>query len=100
MSDYISCDLCGRQIAAHASYTVNIEIYADPAMQPMTSKELVETNFDQMATELIQQMNGMTAEQLQDDVHRLFEYRVCHPCQRLLLVNPLGRPRRTHDGHN
>ena len=32
---------------------------------------------------------------LQDQVHRRFEFKLCRPCQAKFLANPLGRPRGT-----
>ena len=59
------------------------------------AKELAETDFDQIAIDLIKQMNDKTSEELQDDVHRMFDFHVCRPCQQTLLANPLGRPEST-----
>jgi hypothetical protein len=38
-------------------------------------------------------MKGMSADELQDQVHRRFEYKLCRVCQMRFLVNPLGKPR-------
>jgi hypothetical protein len=45
-------------------------------------------------------MKGLSADDLQDDVHRHFEYRLCRPCQRKFLANPLGKPRENRPGEN
>jgi len=100
MPETVACELCGRIVERHASYVVRIEIFADPSMPPLESEALAITDFDQLADELIDQMEGMTSDDLQDDVHRQFEYHVCRPCQRLLLANPLGKPRQTRVGKN
>jgi len=89
----VTCDACGRVVPAHAHYVVRIDVFADPAMPQTSSDELAEMDFDRTFAELIEQMKTMTADELQDQVHRRFEYRICPACQRKFLVNPLGLPR-------
>ena len=83
-----------------ASYVVKIDVYADPSVPPVSTEELAQTDFDDTFAKLIEEMKHLTADDLQDDVHRSFAYRICRPCQRKLLVNPLGKPRKTRDGSN
>ena len=94
MPESVACDICGRPIPPHAHYVVKIEVFADPAMPPVSKEELAELDFDQALRDLLEQMEGMSAEELQDQVHRTFEFRICRPCQMRFLVNPLGKPRR------
>ena len=89
----VTCDACGRVVPAHAHYVVRIDVFADPAMPQTSSDELAEMDFDRTFAELIEQMKTMTADELQDQVHRRFEYRICPACQRKFLANPLGLPR-------
>jgi hypothetical protein len=100
MPETVTCEMCGRIVERHASYVVRIEIFADPSMPPVDGEALAASDYEQMMEDLMDQMNGMTSDDLQDDVHRQFEYRVCRPCQRLLLSNPLGKPRQTRVGKN
>jgi hypothetical protein len=89
----VTCDACGRIVPAHAHYVVRIDIFADPSMPETTSDELAAMDFDAVFAQLIEQMKSMTADELQDQVHRRFEYRLCPACQRKFLANPLGLPR-------
>jgi len=89
----VTCDACGRIVPKHAHYVVRIDVFADPAMPQTSSEELAEMDFDAAFAELIEQMKSMTADELQDQVHRRFEYRICPACQRKFLANPLGMPR-------
>ena len=43
--------------------------------------------------ELLEQMKDMSADELQDQVHRRFEFKLCRTCHMRFLVNPLGKPR-------
>jgi hypothetical protein len=83
-----------------AHYVVRIDVFADPDLPQTTSAELAEIDFDQVMVELLEQMKSMSTEELQDQVHRRFEYRLCPACQRKFLVNPLGLPRDTRPATN
>jgi hypothetical protein len=100
MADRIICDLCGIATPTGASYVVKIDVYADPSVPPMSTEELEEADFDQTFAKLIEEMKHLSADDLQDDVHRRFEFRICRPCQRKFLANPLGKPRETRPGEN
>src|SRR4051812_13958637 len=100
MPDGLKCDLCGREIPPYGHYIVRIEVFADPALPPTTSGELGSTDFDQAMKKLMDEMKGMTADDLQDQVHRHFEYTLCRACQARFLANPLGKPRVMRAGKN
>ena len=84
------CDVCGARIPAHAHYVVRIDVFADPSVPAMSTEELEELNFDQTFSDLLEQMKHMTADELQDQVARRFEYRLCRPCQIEYLADPLA----------
>ena len=96
----VTCDLCGATLPVHASYVVRIDVFADPSVPPTSVEQLAGADFDQQVSDLLEQMKGMSADDLQDDVHRRFEYRICRPCQRRFLANPLGVPREVRVGRN
>lgn len=93
MSQVILCDLCGKRVPPHTHYVVKIDIYADPSMPATTTDELEEKDFDTGMKDLIEQMKSMTPDELQDQVHRRFEFKLCRGCQTQFLANPLGHPR-------
>ena len=100
MLQRVTCDLCGTIVPPHAHYLVRIDVFADPAMPEMSSEELEEMDFDQTFANLLEEMKKMSAEELQDQVHRRFEYKLCPRCQRRYLSNPLGKPRESRPGSN
>jgi hypothetical protein len=100
MAERLICDLCGKPIAPHAHYIVRIDVLADPSMPPMSSEELEETDPDQTLNQLLEQMKDMSADELQNQVHRRFEFVLCRPCQMRYLANPLGLPRQRQPGRN
>ncbi len=93
MPERVICDLCDRPLPKHASYVVRLEAFADPTIPPLSTEELAEMDVDATLEQLMDEMKGMTADDLQDGVHRSFEYRLCPPCHRRFLANPLGKPR-------
>jgi hypothetical protein len=94
------CDLCARLIPPHAHYILKMQIYADPQMPPVSSQELAEMDLDAELQKLIEQMKNETAEDLMDQVHRSFEFRLCRVCQMKFLANPLGKPREPKPSSN
>jgi hypothetical protein len=94
------CSLCSKPLAPHAHYIVRIEVFADPSMAPVTSGDLKSLDFDAAVHELLDEMGKMSAEELQDQVHRLFEFKICPLCQPRFLANPLGKPRVAGIGEN
>ena len=94
------CDLCDRPIRPHGHYIVRIDVFADPEMPPVTGEEMAEADYQQAMRELIEQMKGMSAEELQDQVHRRMEFKLCRPCQMRFLANPLGKPRQRRIASN
>src|SRR3954447_7258603 len=93
MSERVVCALCGRIVPKHVSYVVRVDVFADPSIPPLSTEDLAESNFDESLDKLLEEMKQMTADDLQDGVHRRFEFRICLACQRKFLANPLGKPR-------
>ena len=89
------CELCGKDLVPAGHYVVRIDVFADPALPATSEKELKAIDFDAAIDELLDEMKDMTADELQDQVHRRFEYRICPRCQRRFLRDPLGRARGT-----
>jgi len=100
MADRVFCDLCGGSVPPHAHYIVRIDVFADPSMPEMSTDDLDEMNAEQTISQLLDQMKQMSADELQDQVHRRFEYRICRSCQVKFLANPLVQPRQRKVGDN
>jgi hypothetical protein len=94
------CELCGKELIPGEFYVVRIDVFADPKMAAMSGEELKAVDFDAEIEGLLEQMEGMTAEELQDQVHRRFEYTICAACQPGFLGNPMGKPRGSKVGEN
>lgn len=96
----VHCDLCDRIISPHGHYIVRIDVFADPEMPAISSEEMAEADYRQAMRELIEQMKSMSADDLQDQVHRRFEFKLCRACQMRFLANPLGKPRQRRMTNN
>lgn len=99
-SESNGCELCGRPIPPGAGYVVRIDVFADPELPPMTADDIAAADLNKTLSALMRQIEGMSAEDLQDGVHRRFEYRLCGACQKSYLANPLGMPRTIPVGKN
>ena len=96
----VQCDLCHRTLPAHESFVLKMDLYADPSMPELTSEEIAAADFDEALSDVLDQVQQMTADELQDGVHRHFEFRLCPVCHRRFLNNPLGKPRVKRAGVN
>ena len=76
------------------------DVMADPQIPDMTSDQIASTDFNQTLAEVIEEAQKFSADDLQDGVHRRFEFRLCPSCQRRFLANSLGLPRQTAIGKN
>ncbi|HZK79864.1 MAG TPA: hypothetical protein VFC46_02330 [Humisphaera sp.] len=95
-----SCDLCAKPIFPGRAYIVRMEVFADPKMPPMSGDEIKSMDFDQTLAAVLKEVEAMSADDLQDGVHRSFEYHLCPACHRIFLSNPLGKPRQRQIGKN
>jgi hypothetical protein len=94
------CALCDRPVEIGGGYVVRIDVFADPQLPPMTADQINSIDFDKTLAEVMEQARKMSPDELQDGVHRRFEYRLCPVCHRRFLTNPLGMPRVTTTGVN
>jgi hypothetical protein len=99
--DWINtCSLCGASVELGSGYIVRIDVFADPEIPPLTAEQIAAANLDQTLAEVIEQARKMSEQELQESVHRRFEYRLCPSCHRRYLDNPLGMPRVVTEGKN
>ena len=84
----------------NAYYIVKIEVYADPSLPSITAEELSRNDSGSDMAKLIAELNQYSTEELQDLVHKKFEYRLCRKCQLKFNANPLGLPRAENPGQN
>jgi hypothetical protein len=100
MPDRVVCAICGTVLHAPDSYVLRMDLFADPTLPPISTEDLPESDPAATMADLVNQMAHLSADDLQDQVHRRFEFRLCPPCTRLILSNPLGLPRQPRPGAN
>jgi hypothetical protein len=93
MAERATCDICDGPLPPQGFYVVRVEVFADPSLPAVSAEEVAGIDFDEEMETLLKQMEKLSAEELQDQVHRRFEFRVCGRCQGKILANPLGLPR-------
>ena len=100
MADLETCAMCGRPVRLGEGYVVRMDVMADPRMPEMTGEEVAGADLNAAIRAAIKEAASLSAGDLQDGVHRRFEYRMCPACQRRFLANPLGLPRDSRIGNN
>jgi hypothetical protein len=90
MAGRFICDRCGMTIPPHAHYVVKMSVYADPSVPSATSDEIEEADYERRTAELMKEMAGMSAQELEDSVHWEREFRICRGCQMRFIRDPLG----------
>jgi hypothetical protein len=92
---HFTCDLCGKTLLADEDtrYVVKIEVYAAYDPMEITGDDLAEDRSDEMQG-LLEEMEGMDAEDLEDGVFKTFRYDLCPECHEAYLKDPLGHAAR------
>jgi hypothetical protein len=86
------CDRCGQSLPRYGFYIAKIDVYADPALPPMSEDDLARANPGDAMKEIYQALRDRGPDELMDDVHRHFDFKLCRRCQRAFIFNPLGQP--------
>jgi hypothetical protein len=89
---HFTCDMCGKTLLADddTRYVVKVEVYA--AYDPMDIREEdVEEDHSGEVQDLLAEMEGMDAEELEDQVYKTFRFDLCPPCHEAYLKDPLGK---------
>ncbi len=98
MAEQVLCHVCGIDLSIHDSYIVRIDVMADPTVPEMSSDD--PGNSAETYRALIEQLKHLSAEEMNDQVFKRFEYRLCPICHKRFLQNPMGMPRRRRPGMN
>jgi hypothetical protein len=85
------CDRCTVELTPGTGnfYRVVIEAVADPT-PPLISAKGTETDVGQQIKELLEKLQGVSAQEAMDQVHRRLTIHLCTPCYREWIENPTG----------
>jgi hypothetical protein len=98
MAKLFTCAMCGKRVPQDASYIVRIEVISDPTVPPVTTGSMPDASEE--LERLIDQINSMSADELEDQVYRKMEFRLCSRCQPFYLAKPIQRRRSSRASHN
>ncbi len=92
MSD-LACDRCGRSLLAFEDvrYKLEMRVYAAYDPLELTRKELEEGDHAAEIKRLIELAEKRDAEELENEVFKVFNFDLCLRCQREFLKDPLPR---------
>jgi len=93
--DHLTCDGCGEPLLLDADvrYVVKIEGYAAYDPLEITKSDLAR-DLDGEMRDALRSLEGKSAEEAQDEVHRTFEIDLCARCWQSYVKDPLGGLRR------
>jgi len=87
-----TCDLCGHELLGKTEVRYEVKIEVKAAYDPLnfTENDLAQNARAEIA-KLIQQLEGISEEEAQNEVYRQFEFDLCGVCQRRYVREPLPR---------
>ena len=85
------CDRCAKPIHPGRGdyYLVRIDAVADPAPPVITEEDLA-IDFDQEFERLVAEVEGLSAQEAMDQVHRRLVLYLCISCYKQWIENPTG----------
>jgi hypothetical protein len=85
------CHKCGADLAPGRGdfYVVRIEAFADPS-PPVIEEEDLAGSFKDRINALIEQMDGLSEQELMDQVYRRLTLYLCGRCYRTWIERPAG----------
>ena len=88
---HYTCDMCGKTLLSDEDvrYVVKVEVYAAYDPLEITDEDLKKDHKQEIA-DLLSDMNGMDAEELEEGVYKRLRFDLCAACQRRYLANPLA----------
>jgi len=83
--------MCGKTLLSDEDvrYVVKVEVYAAYDPLEITEEDLKKDHKQEIA-DLLSDMNGMDAEELEEGVYKRLRFDLCAACQRRYLANPLA----------
>jgi len=86
----ISCDRCTKSLLIDEDVRYQVHIVVQAAYDPMeiTKEDLKKSNPGSWSA-LMRQLEKLTEQEAQDQVHREFHFDLCPPCQKIYLETPL-----------
>jgi hypothetical protein len=88
--NHSSCDLCGKDLLAASEVRYELKIEVKAAYDPLNlSQEDLAKDFKTEIARVLRQLEGLSPQEAQDQVYRVFEFDLCSACRRKYMQNPL-----------
>jgi hypothetical protein len=86
-----TCDWCGKDLLSNSEVRYEVQIEVKAAYDPLivTNKDLAK-DFRTEIARVLQQLEGVSVEEAQNQVYRMFHFDLCPRCQGKYVSNPLA----------
>ncbi len=85
-----SCGWCGADLLTDKALRYEVKIEIKAAYDPMSvTKEDLSQDFRAEIAKVLQELEGISVAEAQNQVYRLIEFDLCPSCQRNYVRNPL-----------
>jgi hypothetical protein len=87
---HLTCDICGKELLLQSDVRYEVKIEVKAAYDPMeiTADDLKEDILQKIKI-LLKQLEGLSEEEAQNEVYRVFNFDLCRNCQREYIKDPL-----------
>lgn len=86
-----TCDWCGKELLADSEVRYEVKIEVRAAYDPLNiTEEDLRRDFRAEIAKALQQLEGVSVAEAQNQVYRMFHFDLCPACQRKYVRNPLG----------
>ena len=86
------CHRCGAELTPGEGsfYVVRIEAFADPTPPNISEADLEKADLDELMEQAIEQLRGMSEQEIMDQVYRRLTIHLCGRCYGDWIENPAG----------
>ncbi len=90
--NHSTCDLCGQELSTTSTVRYEVRIEVKAAYDPLDlSEEDLHKDYRAEIAKVLRQLEGLSAEEAQDQVYRVFGFDLCPRCQRRFIQDPLPK---------
>lgn len=86
------CDRCQKSLLVHENVRYKVIIQVESAYDPLelTKKDLEQKKHEDIVQDILKSIEDKSAEELEAEIHKRFEFDLCLACQREYINDPLG----------
>lgn len=81
-SELFTCALCGKDLRRERDLRYEVKVEIKAAYDPLRiSAEDLETDFRTEIGKLLRQLEGLSADDAQDQIYRVYQFNLCSACR-------------------